>query len=154
MGTRSAQQLKDLGVPSSYYEHARYFARLWGNLGWTAKQIDEGIKFGVSYNGNGSEEDVSDKFRWLAAHIGAPDPERALDAGLGLRDNIALNGLDALPEIPRAESSFTKADEARMAEIRAISRNDPQAYDSDRALQSEALALIEASLPAPGGDTQ
>jgi hypothetical protein len=144
---RTAQQLNALGVPSSYHKHARYFVRLWGNLGWTGKQIDEGIKFGVNYGGNGSEEDLSEKFRWFAAHIDAPVPERSLDAGLGLRDTIVMNGLEALPQLRGVSQPAVTDGSARLAQIREISRNDPNAYESNKALQREELSLIEASLP-------
>jgi hypothetical protein len=146
---RTAQQLNALGVPSAYHKHARYLVRLWGNLGWTGKQIDEGIKFGVNYGGNGSEEDLSEKFRWFAAHIDAPDPERSLDAGLGLRDNIVINGLEALPPLRGVSQPAVTDGSARLAQIREMSRNDPDGYNRNPAIAAEELSLIEASLPTP-----
>lgn len=149
----NARRYQELGIPTSYHEHARYYERLFTNLGWNENQITEALKFGATYQGDGSEADVSDKFRWLAAHIDAPDIDTAVDVGLGLRDSITMNGLEALPEISRAESSFSKADEARLAEIKAISRDDPMSFDANKALQDEQLALIEAQLASNGTAT-
>src|SRR5450755_1449869 len=98
--TRSAQQYKDLGIPTWYHEHARYYERLFGNIGWNDKQITEALKFGATYQGDGSEADVSQAFREQLATF-APDLDLALDAGLGLRDNIVMNGIEALPELSK-----------------------------------------------------
>jgi hypothetical protein len=196
---RTAEQYKQLGIPTWYHEHARYYERLFGNLGWNDKQITEALKFGATYQGDGSEADVSAKFKEFAAYIDAPDMDVSLDAALGLRDTISMEGLESLPDLGSASApSFTASDEARLAEIRQtirddptaldrlqdeqlallearqaaggkvsastaaasappagdrlaqireMRRNDPQAYDSDRALQAEELSLIEASLP-------
>lgn len=146
---RSAQQLKDLGIPSWYHGHARYYERLFGNLGWNETQITEALKFGASFKG-GSEADLVAQFKEVAAYHDAPDLDLAIDVGLGLRDSIAMDGVESLPPLAAAEPSFTSADDARLAAIREIARNDPQAYESNQTLQDEQLALLEARQAAGG----
>lgn len=144
---RSASEYKQLGIATWHHDHARYFERLWTNLGWNEDQITEGLKFGANYKGDGSEEDISKQFKELAAVIEAPDIDMAIDVGLGLRDSINMNGLESLPPLPAVENSFTKDDEARLAEIRQTIRGDPSAYDG---LQAEQLTLLEAQQAAGG----
>lgn len=136
---RSAQRLKDMGIPSWFHAHARNYERLFGNLGWNDNQIDHALRFGAKFEGD--EKQLVQQFTELAARIDAPDVDLSIDVGLGLRDMIEMGGVESLPPLPA--EPFTNADEARLQEIRAISRNDPHAFDSNQALQDEQLRLLE-----------
>jgi hypothetical protein len=143
---RSAQQLKNMGVPTWYHAHARQYIRLFENVGWSDAQIDQAIKFGVNYRGD-SEADLTRQFRDFAATIEAPELDLTIDAGLGVRDTIMSDGVEALPALPSTDSNFTSDDAARLAAIRQEIRNDPSALDR---LQDEQLALLEAQQAAGG----
>jgi hypothetical protein len=139
---RAAVRYRSLGIPERFHTHAAHYERLWRNIGWDDKQIEEGLKFGVGYQGDGSEADITSRFQDLVTRIDAPDAELSLDVGFGLRDSLTLEGMDALPPLPA--DTFSAADERRLQEIRTINRNDPSSFDRDRALNDEYLSLLEA----------
>jgi hypothetical protein len=62
---------------------------------------------------------------------------------LAMETELYENSLGNYPETnPQPKNS-------RLEQIREIARNDPAAYEANKALQQEQLALIQASLPAP-----
>jgi hypothetical protein len=69
-------------------------------------------------------------------------------AAMGVRDTIQSSGVESLPPLPAP--SFTRADADRLSEIRAISRTDPHASESNKALQQEELSLIEIQQASKG----
>lgn len=144
---RTATQLKALGVDSWFHQHANQYVRLLENAGWTDQQIDKAIEFGVNFKG-GTEQELMQQFRELGEYHSAPELDLVTHAGMGVRDTIIASGVESLPPLPAP--SFTRDDADRLSEIRAISRNDPQGYESNQALQAEQLALLEAQQAAKG----
>lgn len=146
---RTAREYKELGIPTWYHSHAAYYERLFTNLGWNPDQITRALEFGAKFEGD--ETQLVQQFKELAAYIDAPDLDLAIDAGLGLRDNININGIESLPALDVEADKFTDADAARLADIRAARRSDPDAYEANKAIQREELGLLELQQGSSGG---
>jgi len=94
--------------------------------------------------------------------ISAEDPQ-AYDSDPALQAEhmdliAAIQGSPAAPGATPAQSAGARARDGaaagggdRLEEIRRMNRENPDAYNADKALQAEHEQLIAASLPAPAG---
>lgn len=145
---KAAERYKALGIPSWYHAHAGQYERMFRNMGWTERQVENALRFGATFNGD--EAALVREFRNFAAAEGITinDIDVATTVGMGMRDDINSNGVESLPALPAEGRTFTTSDEKRLAELRQICRNNPDGITKD--LQTEWTDLIEAQ-QASGG---
>lgn len=144
-------RLKALGISNRDMMAAKQYERLFTNLGWSRNQIDQALVYGSQLRG--SPQDMADQFEHFAkAKLGMSSQEAAtaVDVSLGLIDLANEGGgLESLPPLP--ERHFGADDQRRLDEIRNLRRNDPNAYEEQRAqFELDEIELLEARGAAGG----
>lgn len=137
-----SDKLNSLGVPPEFHAHARHFAGVFKDLGWTQTQIDEAIRFGAAFNGK--PEDLLSQFDHFAEQHGVNRTN--VDLAASWHEQVNEKGIENMPsvDVPSAASSG-KPDAQRRAEIEEDMRK-PKAdskYWHDPSLRDEYAEILE-----------